>query len=187
MDFDDPEQLCLRGSLILADPSLRDPNFFRSVLLLTEHGFESGAHGYVLNRPLGKTVAEILPPKDFEGLESVEVFVGGPVNQEQLTFAALRWNAERSAIDFKTHLSTSQAAERTSGNEDVRAFVGYAGWAGGQLEMELQQRAWIACKGKASVVKPAMKNAKELWRELMLSMGPYYHLLADTPEDPTLN
>ena len=44
MEFEDPDQICLRGSLILADPSLRDPNFFRTVLLLTEHSTADGAH-----------------------------------------------------------------------------------------------------------------------------------------------
>ena len=55
MNLEDPTRLCLRGSLLLADPSLHDPNFHRTVLLLTEHRHDAGAHGYILNRPFGKT------------------------------------------------------------------------------------------------------------------------------------
>lgn len=181
----DDQQLNLKGSLILADPSLRDPNFCRKVLILTEHSHAVGAHGYVLNRPLGKKVGDVLPSEDFPLVATVPIFIGGPVAQEQLTFAALGWDSEAKKVTMETHLSTSTASERLKEGAVVRAFVGYAGWAGGQLEAELQQRAWITCKSSRSVLRKRRLDA--LWAEILRKMGPYYSLLAATPEDPSLN
>lgn len=187
IDIEDPEdqQLNLKGALILADPSLRDPNFCRNVLILTEHSHDVGAHGYILNRPLGKTVGDVLPSEDFPGIESVPIFFGGPVDQEQLTFASLEWDPDSAQIVMNTHLSTAHAGERLRQGSVVRAFVGYTGWAGGQLEAELQQRAWITGKSHENLLR---KDAIEgLWAETLRSMGPYYTLIAATPEDPSLN
>ncbi len=50
-----------QGLLLAAHPSLKDPNFRRSVLFLSTHESELGAFGFVLNRPLGKTAADLLP------------------------------------------------------------------------------------------------------------------------------
>ncbi len=183
--FDNPGQLCLRGSLMLADPSLRDPNFFRTVLLLTEHRPDMGAHGYVLNRPMGKTVGDLLSGTEFAALARIPVFIGGPVSQEKLTFAAMTWDAEAQKLNFTTHLSVSDAKRHHLEGEAVSAFVGYSGWSEGQLENELRQHAWITRKAAPDVIAPRQPDA--LWASLLTSMGPYFGLLARMPEDPSLN
>jgi putative transcriptional regulator len=178
-------QLCLRGSLILADPSLQDPNFHRTVLLLTEHRHDQGAHGYILNRPLGKCAGDLLPASEFKALATVPVFSGGPVSQEQLTFASFSWERGSGTLTWTTHLTREDAVERIQKGETVRAFVGYSGWAGGQLENELKQRSWITCKPHESILKA--DNAARLWSDLLSNMGPWFHLLSKMPDDPTLN
>ena len=99
MGNEGPAAKSLKGSLILADPSLREPTFFRSVLLLTEHSRESGAFGYILNRPMGKRVgellgAEVLPREVRKRLADIPVFMGGPVSTEHLTFSAMGWSED---------------------------------------------------------------------------------------------
>ncbi len=183
--FDNPGQLCLRGSLILADPSLRDPNFCRTVLLLTEHRTEFGAHGFILNKPVGKTVGDLLPEAAFKALARVKVYMGGPVSQEKLTFASLAWDAEEKKLIFRTHLGVEDAGRHLADGESVRAFIGYSGWAEGQLEDELKQHAWITRRPAAEVVK--MENPDTLWNALLEAMGPWFGLLARMPEDPSLN
>src|SRR5687768_15479216 len=143
MTPEDSSQLCLSGSLILADPSLQDPNFRRAVLLLTEHRHDQGAHGYILNRPLGKSAGELLAAPEFKALAGVPVFAGGPVSPEQLTFASLSWQPGSGTLTWATHLTREDAADRIQQGESVRAFVGYSGWGSGQLENELKQRSWI--------------------------------------------
>ena len=185
MTFDGPQQLTLKGSLILADPSLRDPNFFRSVLILTEHQPDKGAHGYILNRPLNKVVGDVLEATEFSELRQVPIYIGGPVGQEHLTFAAFQWLPDGRCLNYATHLSTKEAIRRFREGETVRAFLGYAGWGEGQLENELKQKSWITRKPASGVLKSGV--SVELWSELLSSMGPWYQLLAGTPENPSLN
>jgi len=184
-DFDNPGPVNLRGALILADPSLRDPNFARTVLLLTDHEADQGAHGYVLNRPMGKRVGELLKDPVFEGLGEVSIFHGGPVSPERLTFAVLAWDEAAGRLTFTTHLSVEDAQNARREGREVRAFVGYSGWAEGQLESELRQRAWITRKPAREVV--AMTQPEKLWEDLLRSMGPQFGLLAKMPDDPSLN
>lgn len=185
MTFDDSEQLSLKGSLILADPSLRDPNFFRSVLLLTEHRHDQGAHGYILNRPMNKKVGDVLSSEEFSELRQVPIYIGGPVGQEHLTFASFRWQQDGQELNFTTHLSTEDAIRRHLEGETVRAFLGYAGWEEGQLEEELRQKAWISRKPAGTALKA--DSTEKIWSELLSSMGPWYELLAKAPENLSLN
>ena len=82
MNFEDASQLSLDGNVLLADPSLTDPHFRRTVLFLNGHSSVVGAEGYVLNRPLGKTVGELTLSMETPDLKEVPVFVGGPVATE---------------------------------------------------------------------------------------------------------
>ena len=175
----------LQGALILADPSLRDPNFSRSVLLLTDYNKNKGAHGYILNRPMDKTVGDVLAADEFSKLREVPIYIGGPVGQEHLTFAAFGWPEDTNSLSYTTHLSTTEAIQRHQAGEVVRAFLGYAGWSGGQLEDEIRQEAWITLNAVAEALSPGRKE--DLWTALLSSLGPWGELLANTPEDPTLN
>src|SRR5918995_6592633 len=68
----------LRGKLLLASPTMTDPNFSRAVILIAEHTDE-GAMGLVLNRPAATTVAEAVPDLAWLAPDDATVFVGGPV------------------------------------------------------------------------------------------------------------
>jgi putative transcriptional regulator len=185
MTFDDSSTSALRGQLLLADPSLRSDPFTRSVLLVTEHRPESGAHGYVLNRPMHQKVGDFLPVVSLEPLAEVPVFCGGPVEPEQLTFASLAWDAEHQVLRWETHLDTAEALARRAMGASVRGFLGYSGWASGQLESELKRRSWITCPPSADVTREAGHGS--LWMDLMSAMGPFYRMIAQSPEDPSLN
>ena len=183
----DPAAGEFEGLLLASHPSLKDPNFRRSVLLLTMHDAVTGAFGFVLNRPLGKTAADLLPEHEGRSiLKDVPVYLGGPVGQDQLGFAGLDWDGDQKALRLETHLSLDDVAERLVKQPGgVRAFVGYSGWAAGQLEDELAQKAWV-------LVKPAPLGAEsvpleQLWFRVMSSLGPAYKLLAAVPDDPALN
>ena len=176
---------CLKGSLILADPSLREPTFRHSILLLTEHSEINGAHGYILNRPLGKSVGELLPTEEFKSLADVPVFIGGPVSTEHLTFGSLAWCEESQALQFTSHLSAKQALRHQIEGFSLRAFVGYSGWGEGQLESELKQRTWIPHKPEKRVLD--LEEIDTLWNRMLKEMSPWHALLADEPDDVSLN
>ncbi len=175
----------LQGSIILADPSLREPTFRHSVLLLTEHSEGEGAHGYILNRPLGKSVGDLLPAEEFESLADVPVFIGGPVSTEHLTFGSIAWSEGMKTLQFTSHLSAKQALRHQIEGFSIRAFVGYSGWGEGQLESELQQKTWITHKPEKRVLD--LDELDTLWNRLLKEMSPWHALLADEPDDLSLN
>jgi putative transcriptional regulator len=176
----------LTGQLLVAHPNLRDPNFRKTVLFLSAHDSQEGAHGLVLNRPMNKSLTDFLPDHELDALGEIPVFLGGPVGAHELTIVSFDWVAGEAKITFHSQVSLDQVqilAE--NGSKLIRAFVGYAGWAGGQLESELQQSAWIVHPTTESILSNASNN--ETWLELMKELGPAYHLLAIAPDDPSLN
>ena len=175
----------LSGSLLLAAPSLRDPNFFHTVLLLAAHNMEDGAFGYILNRPLDKHVSDLLEDRDLGPLADVPVFLGGPVGTNKLSFASLSWSPRSGGLKVQTHLSTEQAMKELGKGRLVRGFVGYSGWSEGQLENELEQKSWIPCRAQSSVVTAS--QPADLWQTILTDLGPYYELLTRMPADPSLN
>lgn len=175
----------LKGRLILADPSLREATFRQSVLLVTEHNQSEGALGYILNRPLGKTVADLLLDPEFEDLSDIPVYVGGPVSTEHLTFGSLGWSEADNELQYTTHLSAPQALAHQMEGFSVRAFVGYAGWSEGQLESELEQKTWITRRPEKRVLET--EDLETLWNRLLRELSPWHAIVADEPEDLSLN
>lgn len=180
----------LQGHLILADPSLKEPTFFQSVLLLTEHTEESGALGYILNRPIGKKVGDLLsedslPEEQYNRLAEVPVFLGGPVNTEHLTFSALGWSEQDESLQYSTHLSAAEAVMHQLEGFQIRAFVGYAGWSEGQLEGELEQKSWITHKPEREIID--VSHVDDLWKDLLRDLSPWHKFIADEPDNLGLN
>ncbi len=178
--------LSVAGSLLVASPNLLDPNFRRSVVYIANNDADAGSFGMVINRKTGKTVGELLPEKELGLLGKTPVFVGGPVGRDQLTFASLRWIDASRGIDCRPQLTLEEAGEIVRDDfSSVRAFVGYAGWGQGQLEAEVAQNAWIVSKPVRDFLDP--KNLDGIWRSIMRKSGPLYRLLAEAPDDPSMN
>ncbi len=173
------------GSLLVAHPSMTDPNFRRAVLFISAHDAEDGAIGVILNRPLDKHVIDLVSEEPPEGLADVPVFLGGPVGKNQLMFAAFEWE-EASGLTLNHSIQPEEAWEKSEVDPTaVRAFVGYAGWSAGQLEEEMKQNAWILQKPSRDALAP--ERLSRLWFNIVSGLGPYYKLLAATPDDPSLN
>jgi putative transcriptional regulator len=174
----------LTGSLLVAHPSMLDPNFRRAVLFISSHDHE-GAMGVILNRPLEKQVSELVGEAPPEGLENVPVFLGGPVGKNQLMFAMFEWE-DANGVKLNHNVNVEQAHERVGEDpSSIRAFVGYAGWSAGQLEAEMKQKAWILQKPSRAALSP--DRLPKLWFEIMRGLGPWYKLLSAAPDDPSLN
>src|SRR5437868_2805230 len=132
----------LTGSLLIAHPNMLDPNFRRTVLFISVYDPEDGALGLIINRPLDKQLADVVTEPPPAALADVPVFLGGPVGKNQLMVATLGWQKNEG-------LKLNQNVALEEPNEDgaaVCAFVGYAGWTAGQLETELEQKAWLVRK-----------------------------------------
>ena len=183
---DGPASRSLAGSLLIAHPSMLDPNFRRTVLFISEHDPGEGALGVIINRPLDRQVAELVtetPPAD---PADVPVFLGGPVGKNQLMFAAFEWH-NSGGLKLNHNVGSNKTSDATEQDNviTVCAFVGYAGWGAGQLENEVKQRAWLLQKANPSVLK--LERLPNLWFDIMRSLGPWYKMLAAAPDDPSLN
>ena len=178
----------LAGSLLLSHPSMTDPNFGRTVILLSIHSSEEGAVGIVLNRPLGKCLGDLQEEFAMGPLAKVPLYSGGPVSPEKIIFTAWKWAAESEDFEKIFFGMDAEAAQKMLSEEpdlDVRAFIGHAGWTAGQIEHELQRDSWIV----SPIDGDAIRNEAgvELWRRILLKVKPDLRILADAPEDPSLN
>ena len=86
------------GNLLLAHPHLLDPNFRRTVILLSAHTDREGSVGVIVNRAIGQTLGEYDPELARSKLASVPLFVGGPVATDQLILVAWKWSLEESTF-----------------------------------------------------------------------------------------
>jgi putative transcriptional regulator len=173
----------LAGNLLLAHPAMRDPNFRRTVVLVSMHGDE-GAMGVVLNRPLGKRLGELNGAFAYGPLAEVPVFAGGPVQLEQLIMVG--W--QRRDDGFRLHFGVEpDLATELVGQENtvLRAFAGFSGWSSGQLENELKENTWIVRPMPPDLMDADVGVAQ--WRKLLGELSPEWQLLANEPEDPTAN
>jgi putative transcriptional regulator len=173
----------LAGSLLLAHPSMRDPNFRHSVVLMSVHNPE-GAMGVVLNRPMGKRLGEFSGDFALGPLAGVPMFSGGPVQTEQVVLAA--WESRPDG--FRLHFGVEpDKAVQLMGEEGthVRAFVGYSGWSAGQLENEMKHHTWVVADVPEDLLTQAQDDT--LWRLVLGREGAEWRLLADEPEEPERN
>ncbi|MCB1227081.1 MAG: YqgE/AlgH family protein [Verrucomicrobiales bacterium] len=185
MNHDLKSEEKFQGNLLLAVPSMKDPNFSRSVILVAAHSEEHGAFGYVMNRPLNQKVEELMSDEALGSLGQVGVFLGGPVATDKLAFASMHWDLATDDLVFRSHLSVQDAHHEMSMGHEVRGFVGYSGWTTGQLEKEVQGRSWILTQVPELLLKHPQPDT--LWRTVLQGMGPLFALMADTPEDVSLN
>jgi putative transcriptional regulator len=177
--------MSLQGKLLLSDPSLRDGIFDHSVILLTHHTEEEGAHGLIINQPTGKVVGDLLPNEEFTSLRHLAVHAGGPVSQEMLTFSSFWWS-KKLGLRWAMRISKEEAANHAKKpGRIVRAFIGYSGWSAGQLENELRRDAWHTLDARSGLLGCAHDDS--LWHALLGSISPLHRILAEAPRDPFLN
>lgn len=195
--------MSLRGHLLVAEPTLADPNFSRTVVYLIEHS-ESGALGLVLNRPgdvpVHRAVPAWAPYVDGAGT----VFVGGPVSPEGAICLARcpspgpvdslfehDPDLDPTAL-FKPITTTIGAidlhgdpSDAPSGITALRVFAGYAGWSGGQLELELEAGGWYVLDAEDDDVFTDQPDL--LWRDVLHRQRGPLRSVAYFPLDPSVN
>lgn len=177
------------GTILIADPFLKDPNFLRTVIFLCDHN-KDGSFGFVLNRKLEYTIGDLI--RDLEGCD-FPVYYGGPVQQNTIHFlhrcpdlitggeeiiSGIYWGGEFDELIYllkKDKLNFS----------DIRLFLGYSGWGEGQLDNEQNEKTWLTTYGNSKLIFPV--DTSSTWKEAIKQLGGKYEQLINYPIDPHLN
>jgi putative transcriptional regulator len=175
---------------LVATPPLVDPNFDRSVVLMLEHG-EEGALGIVLNRPSATSLDDVLPEWRPIASPPAVVFNGGPVSTDAV-IALARGHVHTEGLgwveildDLGTIDLGRDPLDVGAAVEELRVFVGYAGWGPGQLEGEMEQHAWFVVDLEHS--DPFTLDPERLWHAVLRRQRGRVAMFAHYPEDVTVN
>ncbi|HEV8080296.1 MAG TPA: YqgE/AlgH family protein [Chitinophagaceae bacterium] len=178
-----------KGTLLIANPFLKDPNFVRSVIFLCEHK-EEGSFGFVLNKKFHQTLGELIPEL---AEQKIPVYYGGPVQKNTIHFLhqypdlipggeevldGIFWGG-----NFESLISYVK-------NDDIdfnkiRFFIGYSGWSEGQLNGEMEEKSWLTVDAIKKLI--FHKNPEEIWKDSLKHLGGDYEMMINFPLDPQLN
>lgn len=181
----------LSGQLLVAMPGADDSNFAGSVVYICAHSAD-GAMGIVINRPAEHlSFVDLLQQLDLipedrainvpANLECMSVFVGGPVETGRgfVLHSADYFSSDSTlTIDGSVCLTATidilRAIAQGSGPDKSLLALGYAGWAPGQLESEIQANGWLTCPGDAELVFDLYASEKYALALAKLGVDPSY-------------
>jgi len=152
----------LQNHFLVAMPDLEDPYFSRSLIYICEHNSE-GAMGIVVNQPSTMNVKQLLEQVDSslnvsEDKAEQIVLAGGPVSKERgfvLHCDQKRWTSSLQLapnVMVTTSKDILTAIGNNEGPKDVLIALGYAGWTAGQLEIEMQENAWLTIEADEEIL-----------------------------------
>ena len=177
------------GKVLLAQPFMIDSNFKRSAVLICDHN-EEGTTGFIMNRPLNMRVDDLV--ERFPEFDS-DVLFGGPVQTDTIHYIhnvgellensvkvseGVYWGGDFDKLKFLINAGLIMP-------KDIRFFIGYSGWSGGQLEEEMEYSSWVLADMDANYLFKAHSNT--LWSQVMQNKGRYYTIIADMPDSVTWN
>ena len=177
-----------QGIILISEPSLRDFYFRQSVVLLAEHN-EEGSFGIIINKPIETRLNEVL--KEFTNLD-IPIYLGGPVKTDSIFFIHTKENVEKSLkiidglywggdIDTIREMMTMGMITEN----EIRFFIGYAGWNPNQLDREISEKSWVL--SHTTVEEVINQHPEQLWPDYLRSMGSDYAIWANFPADPSFN
>lgn len=179
----------LKGQLLLDSGQLSGSFFQRTVVLICQHDAE-GAFGLMLNRTTGNNVGEMIVADLPEALKACPLYLGGPVQPSALSF--LHSDTFIPDANVIPNLSLGHSldslvdlGESLSPTRKIKMFAGYAGWSPGQLEDEMKRKAWLTHPASLELVFDTAPE--QLWQTILRGKGWKYRLLAQMPEDLSLN
>jgi putative transcriptional regulator len=171
---DAPRPRSLAGRLLVATDAMRDPRFVRAVIYIARHD-EHGAFGLVVNMPVGDVPFERalrsfgleVPP----GSGDLHVYHGGPVDERHgFVLHTPDWTGEGTLVVARGFALTGdpkilEAMARGKGPRRALFFLGYAGWAPGQLDAEMTTGSWAIAVADERLVFD--EDPKQKWIEAM--------------------
>lgn len=179
-----------KGMLLVAEPRIiGDMSFQRSVILLAEHN-HSGSVGFILNKPLSYTLNDLIP--EINAFHTI--YNGGPVEQDNLYFVHTIPDLIPESIEISNGIYWGGNFEVTKDllnksmipKENIRFFLGYAGWDAHQIQEEIESETWLVYDNKYEN-KIFEHVTSGFWKKKMKELGGSYLLWYNAPPDPNLN
>lgn len=174
----DPSQSSLSGQLLVAMPQMSDPRFARSVVYLCAHSSD-GAMGLVVNRLIDSlTFSSLLSQLGVEAEgepADMPVHFGGPVESSRgfVLHTSDYLQDSTLVIDDEIALTATvdvlKAIARGSGPRHRVLALGYAGWAPGQLDAEIQANGWLLVPADLDLVFGVENDSK--WQRALAKIG----------------
>ena len=182
------------GSLLVAEPFLKDKFFRHGVVSVIDYLPREGATGVVMNHRTDYKLHELLDNVDIK--THVPVFCGGPLGQDRLFFLHslgpdivpdAREYAPGLYVggDFDTIINYVNAGYATEGN--VRFFIGYSNWVKGQLEQELDDAVWAAAPAPENAGSILTSSGDSYWHRAVRGLGEQYRPWSLIPCDAVYN
>ncbi|HXC05575.1 MAG TPA: YqgE/AlgH family protein, partial [Bacteroidia bacterium] len=171
-----------QGRFLLAEPFLEDPYFKRSVIYLVEHN-EKGSLGFILNKPIDLKINNALVgfPEYQESL-----YLGGPVQRDQLYFLHRLGNKIENSVEIAEGVYwggdfdavKDMIESKVIQPDEIRFFVGYAGWTTDQLNEEIKSKSWIVAPAKPDEIFNL--DTRHLWSQVMKGLeGKEFTIMAN--------
>ena len=181
-----------KGSLLIANPVLPDPNFSRTVILLCNHN-DQGSFGLVINRSTQLKAPDLFLDIDILRSYNAKIYMGGPVSQSMVFYL---YRSSRDVIDLDeicsgvylgSNLETLESLYLDIENpeENIRFYLGYSGWSDGQLDGEMEQNSWLVQDANEQFVFFDSENL--IWPKAVNSLGEKYQYLTKAPVNPQWN
>ncbi len=178
----------LTGKLLIAMPQMGDPRFHKAVIFICAHDV-NGAMGLVINHTLpGVDLAELLAQLDIEDgvaqRPDIPVMSGGPVETargfilHKGDFQQIESLKIESDIYVTGTLDALRAIAQGKGPAEMRFILGYSGWTAGQLDMEMQQNAWLVVDADPDIIFAG--NPDESWDLAIKKLGIDPFMLVDS-------
>jgi len=179
-----------KGDILVSEPYSLDPHFKRTVVYLVDHTEKEGSIGFILNKPTNLAVHEVLA--NFPEFDSY-IYYGGPVANDNVYYVhtighilddsievqpGVFWGGDFKKLKFLIESGMVKPYQ-------IRFYLGYSGWSEGQLKEELDGKDWLVADGDINYL--FYRKAKDLWSLVLKNKGLNYEVIADIPENNSLN
>lgn len=178
-----------KGKILISEPFLPDTFFNRSIIYLTDHN-QHGSVGFILNKKLELKVSSAIT--GFSGWDET-LSMGGPVSPDTLHYL----HSVGSVVPHSVHVDNDifwggdidairkLIREGKIHPSQIRFFLGYSGWAAGQLERELRENSWVIAKVNTGIVLD--NDCEDTWKKVLRNFKNKYRMWADFPDSPDMN
>lgn len=172
------QQTNLTNQFLISMPSLKDPNFEKTVTYICVHN-EEGAMGIVINKPLDIGLGEIFEQMEISvnnpDVNNKKIYQGGPVHTDRgfiLHQTNKEWNSSivvSNELCVTTSKDILEAIAEGDGPDESLIALGYAGWSAGQLEQELMDNVWL--NGPADLEIIFNTSSEQCWQSAANHIG----------------